>query len=320
MPCSTTPDPPNHRPDPSPNNDALPRGSTGAGSAAVVYETHLHTTLCRHATGDLSEYADHALARGLAGITVTCHCPMPDGHSAHVRMAEDEFNTYLAMVADTRDAYAGRLDVRLGLECDYFPGYESYVENLLWRADFDFVLGSVHPHLPEYRDAYWMGDPTAFKHGYFEHLAQAAETGLFDSLAHPDLVKNMVRDTWNAQGVVPAITGYLDRIAHAGVCMELNTSGLYKAVPEMNPGPAILRAMQVRGIPVTVGADAHRPERVGDRFEDAYDQLAAAGYECVSLFQGRERYRVSIDACRASLTGVAEAQANKADGLQAHRA
>ncbi len=272
-----------------------------ADTGRVVYETHLHTPLCRHACGELSEYADRALQRGLAGITVTCHCPMPDGHSAHVRMAEHEFGEYLALVAQLKDDYAGRLGVRLGLECDFFPGYEDHVEQLLWRTDFDFVLGSVHPHLQEYRDAYWMGDPVAFQHGYFEHLAQAAETGLFDALAHPDLVKNMVGDAWHPASILPHLHGYLDRIARTGVAMELNTSGAYKAVPEMNPGPTILRAMQQRGIPVTVGADAHHPSRVADRFEEAYDQLAAAGYGEVTFFRGRSGYRVPIHAARASL-------------------
>ncbi len=267
----------------------------------LVYETHLHTTLCKHATGDLWEYCERAIRRGLAGITVTCHCPMPDGHSPHVRMAPEEFDAYLAMVAQARDAYADRLDVRLGLECDYFPGYEDHVEQLLWRADFDFILGSVHPQLPEYRDAYWMGDQLAFIHCYFEHLAQAAETGLFDSLAHPDLVKNMVGDAWNPGGVLPLVAGYLDRIARTGVCMELNTSGTYKPVPEMNPSFTMLRAMRQRDIGVTVGADAHQPGRVADLFEDAYDTLRAAGYADVCLFAGRERYDISINQAHASL-------------------
>ncbi|MEM7577420.1 MAG: histidinol-phosphatase [Planctomycetota bacterium] len=276
--------------------------STNPRDARLVYETHLHTTLCKHAQGDLWEYAERAIARGLAGITVTCHCPMPDGHSAHVRMAPAEFDTYLELVAQARDAYAGRLDVRLGLECDYFPGYEDHIEQLLWRADFDFILGSVHPQLPEYREAYWMGDAQAFMHCYFEHLAQAAETGLFDSLSHPDLVKNMVAKSWNHGAVVPLVSNYLDRIARTGICMELNTSGNYKPVREMNPGPAMLRAMRQRDIGVTVGADAHQPWRVADQFEDAYDALRVAGYSDVCLFTGRERYEININAAQASLT------------------
>ncbi|MEM1445869.1 MAG: histidinol-phosphatase [Planctomycetota bacterium] len=267
----------------------------------LVYETHMHTTLCKHAEGDLWEYCERAIVRGLAGITVTCHCPMPEGHSSHVRMEPSQFDDYLALVEQAREAYAGRLDVRLGMECDFFPGYEDHIEQLLWRADFDFILGSVHPQLPEYREAYWMGDASAFMHCYFEHLVQAAETGLFDSLAHPDLVKNMVGPAWSPGAVVPLVSNYLDRIARTGVCMELNTSGNYKIVREMNPSVAMLRAMRQRDIPVTVGADAHQAWRVADLFEEAYDALREAGYSDVCLFTRRERYEIGIDAAYASL-------------------
>ena len=294
----------------SPTDNPLPEPS--AHDPRLVYETHMHTTLCRHASGSVADYAEVAIERGLAGITVTCHCPMPDGHSANIRMAEDEFDDYLTLVADARAAFAGRLDIRLGLEADYFPGYESWIEALLWRADFDYVLGSVHPHLPEYREAYWMGDTVAFQHCYFEHLAQAAETGLFDSLAHPDLVKNLVGDEWHPGKMLHHLGGYLDRIAKTGVAMELNTSGRYKTVPEMNPGPAILRAMRQRSIPVTVGADAHQPERVGEGFLEAYGLLEEAGYSDVSFFSRRSRYDETIADCRSSML----AADLELDGLQ----
>ena len=83
--------------------------------------------------------------------------------------------------------------------------------------------------------------------------------------------------------------------------MELNTSGLRKKLPEMNPCPDMLRAMRARDIPVVMGADAHSPERVAACFEEALDGLAAAGYEQVSIFLERERRELPIAAARASL-------------------
>ena len=83
--------------------------------------------------------------------------------------------------------------------------------------------------------------------------------------------------------------------------MELNTSGLNKAYPEMNPGPTMLALMQARGIPVVIGADAHRPERVADRFTEAIDLLETVGYTHVSFFLARQRQDVPLAAVRASL-------------------
>jgi len=138
---------------------------------------------------------------------------MPDGFSAGVRMAEDQFDQYVELVAEATNRWLGRIDVRLGLEADYFEGYESYLERQLASADFHFVLGSVHPQLSEFRDAYWSPDEVEVQRTYFRLLAQAAETGLFDSLAHPDLVKNFTSGNWNPSEIMDDICDCLDRVA-----------------------------------------------------------------------------------------------------------
>ncbi len=65
-------------------------------------------------------------------------------------MREDQFDAYVDLVARTTDEWNGRVDVRLGLEADYFEGYESYLEKQLSSANFHFVLGSVHPQIHEF--------------------------------------------------------------------------------------------------------------------------------------------------------------------------
>jgi histidinol-phosphatase (PHP family) len=87
----------------------------------LLYETHCHTPLCKHAVGVPSEYAAAAGKRGLKGLIVTCHSPMPDGFSAAVRMAPEQFETYVAMV-ETAAAASNGVEVLLGMESDYFPG------------------------------------------------------------------------------------------------------------------------------------------------------------------------------------------------------
>jgi histidinol-phosphatase (PHP family) len=267
----------------------------------LLYESHMHTPLCKHAQGEPEEYAAAAAQRGLAGIIVTCHNPPIDGWSPHVRMAEAEFDAYVALVARARAAWAGRVDVRLGLECDFVPGMEDALAAQLARAEFHHVLGSVHPQIAAYRDRYFTGDALAFQRTYFEHLALAAETGLFDTLAHPDLVKNEFPQEWQPSALADTLAATLDRIAATGVAMELNTSGLQKRLPEMNPGPGILAQMAQRGIPVVLGADAHTPTRVAADYATGLDLLEAAGYTHVSLFLDRRRREVSVADARQSL-------------------
>ena len=280
--------------------------SASITSDRVYYESHSHTMLCNHAEGESTEYAAVAEQRNLRGLIVTCHNPMPDGFSARVRMREDQFDEYVELVETTRRQWDGRVDVRLGLEADYFEGYETYVEKQLRSADFDFVLGSVHPQLDEFREKYWQEDLHDVQRTYFHLLAKSAESGLFDSLAHPDLIKNMTSEQWDPIVIMDDIERALDRIAATGVAMELNTSGLNKTISEMNPFPDMLRAMQARGIPVTIGADAHQPDRVADGYEFALSLLGECGYENVSYFLNRERQELSIEEAMQSLVQPSE--------------
>ncbi len=266
-----------------------------------LFESHSHTTLCQHATGSIGEYAAVANAVGLAGLIVTCHNPMPNGFASHVRMAESEFDVYTDLVENARQDWEDRLEIRLGLEADFFPGMETYLEQQIASAPFHYVLGSVHPQLKEYKAAFWNGDAEAFQRQYFCHLADAAKTGLFDCLSHPDLVKNVTAEHWQPTRILSEIEAALDRIAETGIAMELNTSGLNKRIEEMNPFPAMLERMRERNIPVVLGADAHEPGRVGDHYVEALELLDYCGFQTVSVFENRQRCEIDIAAARNHL-------------------
>lgn len=281
-----------------------PPGPTKSG--ALFYDSHMHTPLCKHAWGEPEEYAQQALKSGLKGIIFTCHCPMPDGFWPSVRMSESEFDTYLALVQRAADAFKGKLDIRLGIESEYYPGCEEYIEQLHQRADFHYVLGAVHWQAKEYLNKYETGTIENFRRTYFEHLAKSAESGLYDCLAHPDLVKNYHPDSWCFAIVKNTVTAALDRIAATGVAMELNTSGLNKSYSEMNPGDEMLAMMAERKIPVVIGSDSHRAQRVGEHFVTALNKLTEAGYEKVSYFLNRQRIDLKISEVLASLKKAAD--------------
>lgn len=267
----------------------------------ILYDSHLHTPLCKHAKGEPEAYAAMAEKRGLKGIVFTCHNPGPDGWSPRVRMALDEFDDYVTLVERAQQTWAGRIDVRLGLESDYMPGMESWLAKLHAMADLEHVLGSVHPQLKYYKDTHYRGNIFEYQQTYFEHLALAAESGLFDTIAHPDLVKNVFPRQWRLDRLQETIQASLDRIAKTGVAMELNTSGLHKTGKEVNPGRPILIEMKRRDIPVVLGSDAHEPKRVAADFEDALDLLQDVGYTRISYFLQRQRHDISLTAARESL-------------------
>ena len=205
------------------------------------------------------------------------------------------------MIAATREKFAGQLDVRLGIESDYYPGVEPWLEELHARVPLSHVLGSIHYQVGDYRKLFYTGEIHSYQELYYEHLALSAESGLFDTLAHPDLIKNESPQDWDLVRIRPVIARALDRIAATGVAMELNTSGVQKSLREMNPSPMQLAMMRERGIPVVIGADAHVPERVGDGYLTALGLLSDAGYGEVSYFIDRKRQTVPIRAAIESL-------------------
>jgi len=276
-------------------------------SGALYYDSHMHTPLCKHAIGEPEEYCAQAVKSGLKGIIFTCHCPMPDGFWQSVRMSESEFEIYTGLVQRAKAAYKGKLDVCLGIESEYYPGYEKYIETLHQRVEFDYCLGGLHWQAKEYLAKFEIGTIEGFRRSYFENLAVSAETGLYDCLAHPDLVKNYHPDSWCFAIIKNTVTTVLDRIAKTGVAMELNTSGLNKSYSEMNPGNEMLRMMAERKIPIVLGSDAHRPNRVGEHFITALNNLSEAGFEEISYFKKRERIDLKIGDVISSIRRAADA-------------
>jgi len=219
-------------------------------------------------------------------------------------MSVAEFDQYVAMVENARQEWMGRVDIRLGIESDYIPGMEPWLETLHGMAEFHHVLGSVHPHLEDYRDRFYTGDFAAYEETYFDHLAMAAETGLFDTIAHPDLVKRVSPDQWDLMRAMGSICLSLDRIARAGTAMELNTSGLNTECGEIYPNKPMLSEMLKRNIPVVLGADAHDPGRVAADFENALDILSCVGYTHINIFLDRQRREIPISEARNQLLKI----------------
>jgi histidinol-phosphatase (PHP family) len=178
------------------------------------------------------------------------------------------------------------LPVKLGLEVDYVAGREDETRDLLSPYPWDYLLGSVHfidglgvDGEPRLLDA--VGVEEAWRR-YFESLAAAARSGLFDSLSHPDLIK-----IFGERAASFDYAAVADAIAEGGVAVEVSTAGLRKPVGELYPHPEFLAACRERGVPVTLGSDAHSPDVVGRDFDRARELLHSAGYDTVTVFDRR---------------------------------
>ncbi len=259
-----------------------------------MYDAHVHTPLCKHARGAPAEYVEAARRAGLAGLVFTDHSPMPSWFDPQSRMALDELPFYLGALEALRAEVTG-FYLGIGLEADYHPGTEGFVRHVLGRYPFDYVIGSVHfigawpfDH-PDYVEEFAWRDLKEVYRAYFALVAEAARSGLFHAIGHLDLPKKFGHVP--EEGYLELAEPALEVIAGEGLALDVNTAGWRKPVGEVYPAPALLERARALGIPVVLGSDAHRPEEVGYRFEDAVRLLKAAGYaEAVVYREGRPQH------------------------------
>ncbi|HOC00733.1 MAG TPA: histidinol-phosphatase HisJ family protein [Verrucomicrobiota bacterium] len=259
---------------------------------------HMHTPLCRHAKGEPSDYARHALELGFDEIGFSDHSPMPRDDFDDWRMRLDQLSDYVARV-DRARREAPSLTIKLALEVDFLPGQEEWVRDLAGRYPWDYLIGSVHyvteswdidnPH----RIALWQGrDLFEVWTAYFERLTRAAESGLFDIIGHADLCKKF--GFRPAADCTPLYRRFLASARRADVAIELNTAGLRKECREIYPSRTLLELAHQEGVAIAFGSDAHDPEEVGADFEQAVALARSVGYTHACRWTRRERTTVSL--------------------------
>lgn len=274
--------------------------------AGVLTDYHLHL---RPDDGDAhaAEYFTEANAeryraaatqRGIAELGVSEHIHRFRQaldvwrHPFWREQAVDDLDEYCAFVRE-------QTDLRLGIEVDFVPGSEQRMAALLDAREWDYVVGSVHFLRDQGVDSAYGGDwdvwdttadPERVWRRYFETLGEAARSGQFDILAHPDLVK-----VWG--GERPRPDGDLrrfyelamDGIAETRIAIEVSTAGLRKPVGELYPAPALLTLCIEAGCPIALSSDAHLPEQVGHEYEAALRMLADLGVRELCVFERRQR-------------------------------
>jgi histidinol-phosphatase (PHP family) len=258
---------------------------------------HTHTARCGHATGRPSEYVETAQTKGLTAIGIADHIPLLPQPDPGLSMGVCDLADYVAEVEELKTRFPGY--VLLGVEADYRPHTISQVGSLLESHPFDYAIGSVH-HLggwsfddPRQMDQYANQEIDDVWAEYFDLVGDAAESGLFTILGHLDLVKKFgYRPTRTLEAELGRL---VERIARAGVLVEINTAGLHRPVGEAYPTLDILGRLREAGVGITFGSDAHRPGEVGRDFAHAADLARAAGYtEYASLEGHRDGGRADI--------------------------
>jgi histidinol-phosphatase (PHP family) len=244
---------------------------------------------------NVERYRALASERGIAELGVSEHVYRFEqalevwDHPFWVSYARDDLDEYCAFVRE-------HTDLRLGIEADFVPGREDRMANLLEARPLDYVVGSLHfltdGALDMDAHSVWNSGRSVedIWRRYFQTVAESASCGLFDVIAHPDLVK-----MWGDPQRRPAgdLRRYyepaVDAIAEAAVAVEVSTAGLRKPVREIYPAPAFLEMCVQAGVPVALSSDAHAPDDVGAGYGQALELLAELGVSELCVFERRTR-------------------------------
>ncbi len=240
------------------------------------------------------EMIDSARKAGLQELGFSDHYALTPGNSRlSWALAPDALDGYVAQVEQAME-HSPDINVRLGLEVDYFPQTIEQVKQRLAAYPFDYLIASVHfvdDFSIDLNAQTWGGIPQdardAVWRGYWERLRAAAQTGFFDIIGHFDLPKKF--KFYPSVDLTDQAFSVLDAIAAADMAIEINTSGWDRPVGEAYPSLLYLQEANRRQIPLVINSDAHSAGEVVRHFERARQLALAAGYHEVLRFDRRRR-------------------------------
>jgi len=226
---------------------------------------HTHTARCHHAKGTERDYVEAAIARGLTVLGFSDHAPHFFGQCGYIsncRMLPHELEDYVRTLSELRREYRDRIDIRIGLELDYYPArFEETVKHILSFPEIEYLIYGQHWLSNEY-DSAWVGDPGADENALLRYTLQVREalsTGLYSCFCHPDFFRFDGDDAVYRRHMEPLLCWVKER----NLPVEINLSGYLGN--RWYPKEALWKIVSEVGCRVILGVDAHRPESLTEK-------------------------------------------------------
>jgi histidinol-phosphatase (PHP family) len=256
----------------------------------MIYKTdyHIHTSFSDGKSAP-EDYIAPAIAAGIREFGFSEHlslfkenqdwCMKPDNVSDYIKYIEKLKNGLNSII------------IKTGLEIDFIPGRGKEIADFLSGFELDYRIGSVH-YLgektvdlgPEFYEG--KNIETLYK-SYFDHVMDAASSGLFDIIGHCDLIR--IFGFKPASDPEPLYRKLAKVLKKNDLAFELNTNGRNRPIADFYPDSRFLHIFREENIPVCVNSDAHTPARIGQYFDEAYALLRSAGYTEMAVFSKRKR-------------------------------
>lgn len=256
-------------------------------------DLHNHTKLCNHAEGEIEEFVKAAIKKKIDIFGFSDHAPMD--FDQKYRMKLEEMSLYEKMVKDAKEKYKDKIEILLGYEVDFLPGF---IKDEVLNAKVDYLIGSVHFlgswgfDNPEFIGEYKNRDIDKIYEEYFDAVEAMAKSNLFDIVGHFDLIK--VFNFKPKKDIRILAKDALKAIKKAGMVLEISSAGFRKPVQEQYPSRELLEAAYEMDIPITFASDAHKVSQVGYKLDEIESLAKEIGYKKCAIFRNRFREFVEI--------------------------
>lgn len=266
-----------------------------------MIDLHTHTAYSKHGTGTVREIAEAAINKGIKILAITDHSPFPI--DSNNRLEERELNDYFQDIEHICRDYAEQIKVLKGLEVDFLSEYVHYTQSVLSRVDADYIVGAIHYIFINGRrvnvwDLERIGDPNVIQ-AYMRELRNLVKSGLFDAVAHPDI---LLRGGLDEKKLYELFLPLLADFSETGLCYELNGSGFTKTSYDRTlrtiqqdvrtfPSRIIMKELKRLEIPLVVGSDSHSTHFVGKNIEELLEECRQEGLTNLVYFEKRRPQR-----------------------------
>jgi len=232
----------------------------------VIPNFHTHTYLCKHAEGTVADYVAAAISSGCSALGFSDHCPYPEDKNdtwPGIRMFIDEGQIYVKEIKEA--AKKAPFPVYSGFECEYDKRYHNWYAELRQRFNLDYLV--LGPHWVDvYGEFVYAPQLESSKdvHRYFDNMIQAISSGLFNFVAHPDLIMADGR-CWT-EDLAACFSAVIEAAMDCNMPLEINGAGLSRqlvigehGLRKPYPMDQFWELVVKKGAKVVCNSDAHRP-------------------------------------------------------------
>lgn len=224
----------------------------------MLHNYHTHTFRNHHARGTERDYIEAAIANGFRTLGFSEHAPyrFPDGFVSRFRLFPADLEDYVQTLLALKEEYAGRIDILIGYEAEYYPRLFDDLLARITQYPVDYLILGQHYTHNEF-DGVYVYEPTDdpdVLETYVNQCIAGLKTGLYTYLAHPDLI--------NFTGSETFYRAQMERLCLAAnalhVPLEVNLLGL--RANRTYPSERFFHIAKSCGSTIVTGIDAHDPD------------------------------------------------------------